>query len=339
MAGPRRHGPLCAAWQGAGILKKPVPVVPVVPTAPAVPGGVAFKKPASLDALRSLISARSDSLTPRQREAARYAIDHPNDIALQPLAQVARSAGVAASAFIRLAQALGFSGYVELQNLFREPLQRAAVPSYRERVRQHIRHFGGELAVDNPADPTSMLRAFSQANALSLQHLHDDAQHLPLKAAVALIGKARMVHVLGLRRSFAVAAYLAYALNRVGRPAVHITGAGGAIGEQASAVGPQDLLIAISFPPYAGDTLRVCEQVQSTGAGRLAITDSLLSPVARGASLVLQVNDAELLGFRSLTSALCLAQTLAMGMAFAVQKRAAPGSAQRKVLALQDIDC
>ena len=35
----------------------------------------------------------------------------------------------------------------------------------------------------------------------------------------------------------------------------------------------------------------------------------------RDADLVLQVNDAELQGFRSLTSAMCLAQTLAMGLA------------------------
>jgi DNA-binding MurR/RpiR family transcriptional regulator len=283
------------------------------------------------------MGARSPSLTPRARAAARYAIEHPNDMALQPLASVAASAGIAASAFIRMAQALGFSGYVELQNLFREPLQRAAVPSYRERVREHIRHFGGELAVDDPANPTTMLRAFSQANALSLQHLHDDAAGLPLKAAVALIRKARVVHVLGLRRSFAVAAYLAYAFNRVGRPAVHITGAGGAISEQASAIGPRDLLIAISFPPYAGDTLKVCQQVQAAGASRLAITDTVLSPVAVDATLVLQVNDAELLGFRSLTSAMCLAQTLAMGLAFAA--RGKTGGAKGAAAVLADIDC
>ena len=129
--------------------------------------------------------------------------------------------------------------------------------------------------------------------------------------------------MLGLRRSYAVAAYLAYALNRVGRPSVQITGLGGAIAEQAGAVGPRDLLIAISFPPYAADTLQVCEQVQRAGAKRLAITDGVLSPVARGAELVLGVNDAGLLGFRSLTSAMCLAQTLAMSLAFRRPRRGA----------------
>ncbi|HOY35046.1 MurR/RpiR family transcriptional regulator [Piscinibacter sp.] len=285
-------------------------------------------KPATLDQLRDAIGQASESLTPRARAAAQYALEHPNDIALQPVAAVAQASGIAASAFIRMAQSLGFSGYGELQRLFLAPLQRAAAPSFRER----IRHFGGELAIEDPSDPTEVLRAFSQANMVSLEHLRDDAASLDLDRAIRLIRQARLVHVLGLRRSYAVAAYLAYALNRVGRPSVQITGLGGAIAEQAGAVGPRDLLIAISFPPYAADTLQVCEQVQRAGAKRLAITDGVLSPVARGAELVLAVNDAGLLGFRSLTSAMCLAQTLAMGLAFRDRRGGQTG-------ALDDIDC
>lgn len=285
-------------------------------------------KPATLDQLREAIGLASDSLTPRARAAAQYALEHPNDIALQPVAAVAQASGIAASAFIRMAQALGFSGYGELQRLFLAPLQRAAAPSFRER----IRHFGGELAIEDPSDATEVLRAFSQANMVSLEHLRDDAANLELDRAIRLIRQARLVHVLGLRRSYAVAAYLAYALNRVGRPSVQITGLGGSIAEQASAVGPRDLLIAISFPPYAADTLQVCEQVRSAGAKRLAITDSVLSPVARGAELVLEVSDAGLLGFRSLTSAMCVAQTLAVGLAFRERRG-------DHATALDDIDC
>ena len=288
-------------------------------------------KPRTLDELRTLLGTASTALTPRERAAAQHALEHPNDVALEPLATLARASGIAASAYIRMAQALGFAGFGELQQLFREPLQRAAAPSFRERIRHH----GGELAIDDPANAAEMLRAFSQANRVSLQHLHDEASALPLAQAIGLIRGARLVYVLGLRRSYAVAAYLAYALARVGRPSVQITGQGAAIAEQAGAVGADDLLIAVSFPPYAADTLRVCEQVQRTGAARLAITDTVMSPVAQGAALVLQVNDAELLGFRSLTSALCLAQTLAMGLAFGERSRRGAGASA----GLDEIDC
>lgn len=299
--------------------------------------------PTDLDGLRELIAQENERLTPRMRDAARYVIEHPNDIALNPVATVADMARIAPAAFIRMAKALGFGGYSELQRMLREPLQHATKPTFRER----IRHYGGEQALDNPEDPAEVLRAFSRANIVSLEHLQDDAASLPLAEAIALIERARIVHVLGLRRSYAVAAYLAYALNRVGRPAVQITGLGGAISEQASMANADDLLIAISFPPYAADTLQVCEQVRATGAKRLAITDAFLSPVAKDADLVLEVNDAKLLGFRSLTSAMSLAQTLAVGLAFSKRqkrqknKRGASASAalHSSVTDLLEVDC
>ena len=297
-------------------------------------------KPTTLEALRKLISLENERLTPRMRDAAHYAVEHPNDIALSPLATVAATAKLAPSAFIRMAQALGYDGYSDLQRLFREPLQKATKPTFSER----IRHFGGEQTLERPDDPAEVLRAFSRANIVSLEHLHADAAHLPLREAIRLIQNARIVHVVGLRRSYAVAAYLAYALNRVGRNAVQLNGLGGAIAEQASTANAQDLLIAISFPPYAADTLQVCEQVRLQGAKRLAITNTLMSPIAKGADLVLEVNDAELLGFRSLTSAMSLAQTLAMGLAFSKRdgrRKAASTRAdnQPRTPDLRDIDC
>ena len=282
-------------------------------------------KPANLDALRKRIVLESERLTPRMRDAAHYAVEHPNDIALSPLATVAAAAKIAPAAFIRMAKALGYEGYSDLQRLFRAPLQQGAKPTFSER----IRHFGGEQTLEHPDDPIEVLQAFSRANIVSLEHLQADAASLPLEPAIRLIQKARIVHVLGLRRSYAVAAYLAYALNRVGQNAVQITGLGGAISEQASTAGAQDLLIVISFPPYAADTLQVCEQVRAQGAKRLAITNAFMSPVARDADLVLEVNDAELLGFRSLTSAMCLAQALAMGLAFGKRDKRRKGAGIR----------
>jgi DNA-binding MurR/RpiR family transcriptional regulator len=292
-----------------------------------------MEKPSTVDGLRKLISREGERLTPRTRDAARYAIDHPNDLALNPIARVAALSGIPPAAFVRMAQALGFDGYADLQRLFREPLQHASQPTFRER----IRHYGGELTLENPGDPAEVLRVFSQANMLSLEHLQANASVLPLKAAIKLIKQARMVHVLGLRRSFAVAAYLAYALNRVGRPTALLTGLGGTISEQASMVGPQDLLIAISFPPYAADTVKACEQIRKGGAKRLSITNACMSPIATDADLVLEVNDAELRGFRSLTSAMCLAQTLAMNLAF-MKPRVSPDDDSLNS-ELSDIDC
>jgi hypothetical protein len=294
-----------------------------------------LEKPATLDALRALVAKESEQLTPRMRDAAHYALEHPNDLALCPLADLARQSQLSPVAFIRMAQALGFEGFSDLKRLFRAPLQQTAKPSHSER----IRHYGGELTLDRPQDPAAVLRAFSQANIVSLQHLQADAQALPLKAAIVQLQSARLVHVIGLRRSYAVASYLAYALNRIGRAAVQITAQGGMVNEQASAVGPQDLVAAISFPPYAADTLKVCEQAKANGAKVLAITNGVLSPLGRIADFVIEVNDAELKGFRSLTSALCVVQTLVMGIAFGKRHRSRKAATVQPGPDLIDIDC
>ncbi|NVO07077.1 MAG: hypothetical protein HXX19_14680, partial [Rhodoferax sp.] len=70
-------------------------------------------------------------------------------------------------------------------------------------------------------------------------------------------------------------------------------------------------------------------------------TNGVLSPIAKDADLVLEVNDAQLKGFRSLTSAFCLVQTLAMCIAFNKQyKRGRAGAAGRMDFPdLSDMDC
>ena len=292
-------------------------------------------RPANLAELRELIGRESERLTPRLRVAARYVLDHPNEVAFNPVATLARTSKVAAATFIRLAQSLGCEGYSDLQRLFREPLQHAGKPSFPER----IRHFGGEQTLDNPDDPAQVLQAFSQANMVSLEHLRANAGSLPLQAAIDLIEQATLVHVVGLRRSYAVSAYLTYELNMVGSPTVQINGLGGSINEQASIAGADHLLIAVSFPPYAGDTLQVCRQLSQRGVKRLALTNSIFSPIAQGADLVLEVNDAELLGFRSLCAAISLAQTLAMGVAFNKRGRRRLGGAETLETGLEDVDC
>ena len=102
---------------------------------------------------------------------------------------------------------------------------------------------------------------------------------------------------------------------------------------------PKDLLVAISFPPYAADTLRVCEQAKERGTQILVITNGPLSPLGRIADLLIDVNDAELKGFRSLTSALCVVQTLVMGLTFGKRHRSRKGVPGQAGPDLTDIDC
>ena len=86
---------------------------------------------------------------------------------------------------------------------------------------------------------------------------------------------------------------------------------------------PGDLLIAVSFHPYARETAEVVTASRARGAQVLAISDSRLSPIAREAELYFEIKDAEVRQFRSLTASLCLAQTLVISYAYRIQQRSA----------------
>ena len=89
--------------------------------------------------------------------------------------------------------------------------------------------------------------------------------------------------------------------------------------EQAEMMGAKDLLVAISFNPYAPETAQVAAAAKERKARIIAITDSRLSPIAGSADLTFEIKDAEVRQFRSLTASLCLAQSLVISYALEME--------------------
>jgi len=257
--------------------------------------------------LRARIAERYDGLSNRLQQIAKFVLDHPNDIALETVVVIAERAGVPPSALIRFAQALGYTGFREMQRVFQAPLASRS-PSYAERVRG--------LALDRAEQeqqegPHHFLARFCAASAVALEHIQEVLTPEQLGQAVELLAEANQVYVVAQRRSFPVAAYLAYALPHSEKPTHLLDGLGG----QVRSIQPDDALIAISFSPYARETAAIVERAAGRGASVIVISDSMVSPISRFASVFFEIKDAEVQGFRSLTASLCLAQTLAVGLA------------------------
>lgn len=270
----------------------------------------------SLEKLRGDIVRRYDELSPRLRQVARYVLENPTDMALQTLAVIAARCNVQPSTIVRFAKAFGYAGASDMQELFKdEMLAQAPSPSYAERVRQ----FNRRANVGGAATAQDMLQEFSDNNILALEHLKASVRRSDLDAAVGLIRAANAVYIIGLRRSFPVAAYFAYALRHAGKRVHLLDGVAGMLAEQMAMVSSKDLLIAVSFHPYASETGEVVTASQRQRAKILAITDSRLSPIAAHADLVFEIKDAEVRQFRALTASLCFAQSLVISYACEVE--------------------
>lgn len=272
--------------------------------------------PASAEELRAAILDRYDSLSKRLQQIARYVLDEPNELALETLAVISERCGVQPSAIVRFAKTFGYPGASQMQRLFRDGLLSGhAGLGYGERVR----HFNEAVArkSDGGAD---VLSEFVEGNTLALQNLTQTVSEQDMKEAVSLIDRAETVYVVGFRRSFPVASYLAYSLQQVNKRTLFIDGVAGLTKQQVQTIGPRDLLIAVSYHPYAEETVQAVDMATQRGARILSISDSLVSPIAKPAELVLHVRESEVRTFRSLAASICLAQALVIGFAFEANK-------------------
>lgn len=278
-----------------------------------------FPVPTTADELREQIVKRHDTLSNRLRQIGRYVLDEPNDLALETLAVIAERCGVQPSAIVRFAKAFGFDGASQMQKLFRDGLlSTSAALGYSERVRQldHATNAAG-------TEPADLLAEFVEGNRLAMGNLLQTVSAADMSAAVEAVVAADIVYVVGYRRSFPVASYLVYSLLQAGKRVTFIDGIAGLATRQARTMGEGDLLIAVSFQPYAEETIAIVGDVAAQGRAVLAITDSAISPIAQGAKHVLQVRESEVRGFRSLSASICLAQALVINFAFEMNRRGA----------------
>jgi DNA-binding MurR/RpiR family transcriptional regulator len=271
-------------------------------------------QPATAEELRERILEEYESLSKVLKHIAQYVLDEPSSVALETLAVLSERMNVHPSAIVRLAKHLGFEGASPMQKLLRDSLLSSGNSlGYAERVRQ----FKDSASSRELSGPDQVLTDFVQGNVLALENLNQSISANDLKLAVDLIAKAGTIYVAGFRRSFPVASYLAYSLHQVDKKTVFIDSVGGMTRQQIHGITESDLLLVVSYHPYAEEAVYLVSSAVEKGSKVLAISDSLVSPVAKPASLVLQVREAEIRKFRSLSASMCLAQSLVMAYAFA----------------------
>lgn len=275
--------------------------------------------PTQLTILQDEIRRRYDTLSKRLKQVARYILDNSNSVAFDTVASIAQQADVPPSTLIRFANVFGFSGFNEMKQMFKQHLMEETA-NYTERARL-FRQTTTDDATP-PETPTEILNMFTMVNTQALQQLAMQTSGDDLQRAVALLAEAENIYVIGLRRSFSVASYLTYALRHLDRKAFLIDGLGGMFTEQLSLVGPKDVVVAVSFSPYAREVVELVELGAQRKARQIAITDSQVSPLAAFSDVCFVVREAQVDGFRSQVASLCLAQTLAVSLALNSSKDA-----------------
>jgi len=259
--------------------------------------------PASVEEFRARLALVENGLPKRLRECAAFIAAHTDRIAVSTVAEIAAGAGVPPSAVMRFCQMLGFAGFSDMQRLFRGAYA-PGWPDYGTRLRN--------LKDQGAGSPAALLAEFIEAGRLSLEDLAKTVDEGTLGQAVGLLALADTVHVVGFRRAYPVASYLAYVFEKMEVPAMLHDGAGAL--DHRFALRPGDALLAISFAPYSDETLSLAQGARDLGLPVVALTDHQTGPLARIGSVVLTVQEVDFGAFRSLSATLALAISLAVAV-------------------------
>ncbi|MBC7739190.1 MAG: MurR/RpiR family transcriptional regulator [Candidatus Saccharibacteria bacterium] len=256
--------------------------------------------PLSVQDFHQRLTALAPTLPRRLRQCADYIAANTDRIAVSTVAELAAGADVSPSALMRFCQILGFAGFSDMQRLFREAYS-PGWPSYATRL-ANLQGKSGS--------PSALLAEFIEAGRASLESLAKTADEAALTQAVSLLARAETVHIIGLRRSFPVACYLAYVFEKMSVPAMLHDAAG--LLDHRFALRPGDALIAITFAPYSDETLALATDAKARYLPVIALTDHSTSPIAALSDAVLTVPEVDFGAFRALSATLALAMTLAV---------------------------
>ncbi|BCL92533.1 transcriptional regulator [Ralstonia solanacearum] len=287
------------------------------------------KPPATIDAFLQRLTQEYDGLSKRLKLIARHVETHRDHLGLEGIQSMAAQCGVQPSAVVRFAQHFGFSGFSEMQRLFRDGIVQQIAPGrdYNLRLREVIESGSASL------QPEQIVDEFIKGSIAGMQQLRQTLDQKAFAQAVDMLADTQAIWIAGSRRSFPVAVYLDYALQHTDKRVGLFSALGSMHLGQIRSVREGDVLIAISFMPNAEETIEVAQQARQRGARMIAVTDSRMSPLAREAEVTLVVQDSTTFGFRALTATMGLAQSLFIALAYRLELSSAGGEHEKDVMA------
>lgn len=252
------------------------------------------------DPVESLIEREFDALSPELQRAARWVRSNGPVLAVRSMRTAASQAGVSPATMTRLARRLGFESFGALREPYVSRVAGGAgLPAlpFVRRARALQQRLG--------ADPLAQLGTLQAANVAAIGRRNTAAA---IERVADRLLRAERVHFLGLRVCHGVAFQLHYAYGLLCANGVLVTDLGGTLADQVAQIVRGHVLLAISQSPYTRATVESVRQARTQGATVIALSDNVLSPIAREADHSLLFDTASNSFFHSTTGALALAE-------------------------------
>lgn len=216
-----------------------------------------------------------DALTPEAQKAARYVLENPTDVGVSTVREIAEAAKVKPNTFVRMARQVGFEGYEDFREPFRDAIRKGRV-SFPDRARW-LQDIGksGELG--------GLYADMIGAAIRNIEETFAGIDANRLKSAAEIIWNSRQIFTLGVGVNNSNARNFTY-LASTGMKQFHaIPRPGSTPMDDLAWADEQDVLIAITCHPYRTEVIEAVKLARQQGLTVIGISDSPASPVIRNA--------------------------------------------------------
>jgi DNA-binding MurR/RpiR family transcriptional regulator len=230
------------------------------------------------ESLRSRIANLVDVLSPKQKKIARFILDNPDFTSYASASELGEKNNTTAATVVRFAQILGYEGFSQLKDILRIEL-----PHYMTTIARLQKRMSAKTL------PSSNSQQVFYTDIKNIERTAINISENKLNAALDAIIKAKRTLVIGAGLSYAPAAFLTHSLKVMGFNALAIQGEVLRSAVDISQIKPDDLMIAIDLWRYVRMTVNAVSLAKKTGSQVIAITDSIVSPVAQMADIAFEI--------------------------------------------------
>ncbi len=237
-------------------------------------------------------------LPPGQKAIADRLMGDPFMGAMWGVELMAERAGVSVGTVLRLAKRLGYRSFMEFRDALRGACSARSAPPE---------------APESPRDIHGTLAEVVRRNSDCFEQLMGAVDRPMLEQATRMLVEANHRVILGRGVSHMMCLILAFYLTQAGLPSIAAIPSDYAT--QVANLGPGDLLVAASFPPYSRESVDAMAFARQNGVRVLAFSDRADSPLALYSDLLIPVPSEDLLYSHSLTTFAALAHAFAIVVA------------------------
>lgn len=211
------------------------------------------------------IQLQLPSLSKTQRKVGEYILEHYDEVAFSTSAAVSKGCQVSESSVIRLATALDYAGYSEMQRALQAVLKSRLSMSNR-------------LDLVHDSDSESVMNMVLQKGMDGIQRTMHTISKQNFQTAVELLANAKRVFLFGSRSSYSLIHFFALELGWIRDNVLSINMQQPEI-DALSSLQEGDVFLAISMPRYLRSTTQAIALAHQADVPTIAITDRLSSPV------------------------------------------------------------